>query len=321
MKKISILVLLLLLCGCSYSITNHIYVASMYLNKSDEMYEAHFYIINSLAIGLRENSENSSGDIATIKAKSISSIFNELDLTTSLDVNYMHISSIILNPSFLSYDNLIELKNTVRDNNKIYYNSAIFVSEDDPLNIYNIKNPGKENDLFSIILSPFERTHLYLASIPQTLITFTRDLEDDKVLKIPTFSLKDCWNTEGANYYLDKVCYYYDNLYKIYSVNDYPGLYFTLEHNNFLIGDEKLSVHIKKLKIIYKLKDKLIINLKIKYKVAYSRGNTSIYLKEYILNALKELEYIDDDYLNLKYLNRQTKKEYTYNDIVYSLKL
>ena len=34
-----------------------------------------FYIINSLAIGLRENSENSSGDIATIKAKSISSLF------------------------------------------------------------------------------------------------------------------------------------------------------------------------------------------------------------------------------------------------------
>lgn len=321
MKRFSIWILLFLLCGCSYSITNHIYVASIHLNYNDDMFEANFYIINSLAIGLRENSENSSGDIATIKAKSISSLFNELDLTTSLDVNYMHISSIILNPSFLNYENLIELKNTVRDNNKIYYNSAIFVSEDDPKDIYNIKNPGKENDLFSIILSPFERTHLYLASSPQTLITFTRDLEAEKVLKIPTFSLRDCWNTEGANYYLDKVCYYYNNEYKIYNINDYSGLLFTLEHNNFLISDKNLSVNIKKLKIIYKFKDKLIINLKIKYKVAYSLVETKKYLKEYILNALAKLEEIEEDYLNLNYLNKQTKKEYTYDDIVYSLKL
>lgn len=321
MKRFSILILLFLLCGCSYSITNHIYVASMHLNYNDNLFEANFYIINSLAIGLRENSENSSGDIATIKAKSISSLFNELDLTTSLDVNYMHISSIILNPSFLNYDNLIELKNTVRDNNKIYYNSAIFISDDDPKDIYNIKNPGKENDLFSIILSPFERTHLYLASTPQTLITFIRDLEEEKVLKIPTFSLRDCWNTEGANYYLDKVCYYYNNKYKIYNVNDYPGLYFTLEHNNFLISDKNLSANIKKLKIVYKLKEKLIINLKIKYKIAYSRVDSKAYLRQYILNELEKLRKIDDDYLNLNYLNKQTKKEYTYDDIVYSLKL
>lgn len=321
MKRFSILILLFFLCSCSYSITNHIYVASMYLNYNNNFFEANFYIINSLAIGLRENSENSSGDIATIKAKSISSLFNELDLTTSLDVNYMHISSIILNPSFLSYDNLIELKNTIRDNNKIYYNSAIFVSEDAPNDIYNIKNPGKENDLFSIILSPFERTHLYLAATPQTLITFTRDLEEGKVLKIPTFSLRDCWNTEGANYYLNKVCYYYDNKCKIYNVDDYPGLYFTLEHNNFLISDNNLSVNIKKLKIIYKLKDKLIINLKIKYRVDYSLVETKKYLRQYILNALKKLEEIEEDYLNLNYLNKQTKKEYTYDDIVYSLKL
>lgn len=321
MKRFSILILLFFLCSCSYSITNHIYVASMYLNYNNNFFEANFYIINSLAIGLRENSENSSGDIATIKAKSISSLFNELDLTTSLDVNYMHISSIILNPSFLSYDNLIELKNTIRDNNKIYYNSAIFVSEDAPNDIYNIKNPGKENDLFSIILSPFERTHLYLAATPQTLITFTRDLEEGKVLKIPTFSLRDCWNTEGANYYLNKVCYYYDNKCKIYNVDDYPGIYFTLEHNNFLISDNNLSVNIKKLKIIYKLKDKLIINLKIKYRVDYSLVETKKYLRQYILNALKKLEEIEEDYLNLNYLNKQTKKEYTYDDIVYSLKL
>lgn len=321
MKRFSILILLFFLCSCSYSITNHIYVASMYLNYNNNFFEANFYIINSLAIGLRENSENSSGDIATIKAKSISSLFNELDLTTSLDVNYMHISSIILNPSFLSYDNLIELKNTIRDNNKIYYNSAIFVSEDAPNDIYNIKNPGKENDLFSIILSPFERTHLYLAATPQTLITFTRDLEEGKVLKIPTFSLRDCWNTEGANYYLNKVCYYYDNKCKIYNVDDYPGLYFTLEHNNFLISDNNLSVNIKKLKIIYKLKDKLIINLKIKYRVDYSLVETKKYLRQYILNALTKLEEIEEDYLNLNYLNKQTKKEYTYDDIVYSLKL
>lgn len=321
MKRFSILILLFFLCSCSYSITNHIYVASMYLNYNNNFFEANFYIINSLAIGLRENSENSSGDIATIKAKSISSLFNELDLTTSLDVNYMHISSIILNPSFLSYDNLIELKNTIRDNNKIYYNSAIFVSEDAPNDIYNIKNPGKENDLFSIILSPFERTHLYLAATPQTLITFTRDLEEGKVLKIPTFSLRDCWNTKGANYYLNKVCYYYDNKCKIYNVDDYPGLYFTLEHNNFLISDNNLSVNIKKLKIIYKLKDKLIINLKIKYRVDYSLVETKKYLRQYILNALTKLEEIEEDYLNLNYLNKQTKKEYTYDDIVYSLKL
>lgn len=321
MKRFSILILLFFLCSCSYSITNHIYVASMHLNYNNNLFEANFYIINSLAIGLRENSENSSGDIATIKAKSISSLFNELDLTTSLDVNYMHISSIILNPSFLNYDNLIELKNTIRDNNKIYYNSAIFVSEDAPNDIYNIKNPGKENDLFSIILSPFERIHLYLASTPQTLITFTRDLEEGKVLKIPTFSLRDCWNTEGANYYLNKVCYYYDNKCKIYNVDDYPGLYFTLEHNNFLISDNNLSVNIKKLKIIYKLKDKLIINLKIKYRVDYSLVETKKYLRQYILNALAKLEEIEEDYLNLNYLNKQTKKEYTYDDIVYSLKL
>ena len=270
LKRIISIILLLMLCGCERSIASSIYVASMHFAYENEKYVGNFYVINSLALGVKENKSESKGSLATVEGESIAEIFSKIDLTTALDVNFKHIASIILDVSFMKKEFIFELAENIKQNVNISYNSYIFVSEDDAKEIYNIKNPGDENDLHSIINSPIDRKKLYMISEPINFLGFMRNILNGSCVKIPVFSLDDSWDIEGINYYVNKVCYFKDDKIDIYNKKEYPGLQFLNGHKLLLVGDELCSFYVKKVKIKRSFKDDYNIKISFYYDVLYS---------------------------------------------------
>lgn len=323
MKKLLLVLLgVLFLSGCKYnSIASSIYVASMHFAHDGEQYKANFYVINSLSIGLNDTSESDTGSLATIESESMADVFAKLDLSTALDVNLMHVGTIILDTSILKKEYIKELLMTIRNNPKISYNSYIFVSEDKAEEIYKIKNPGGESDLYSIINSPLDRRYLYLMCEPISFLAFASDFLNEKCIQIPVFSLEDSWDTDGVNYYVDSVCLYDGEKNQLLSRDDYPGFQFLFNHLGLLAGDENLSYYMKQFKARVKYKEKLIVSVFFYYDTYYSKvTDERSYIIEYIEEEFAKLKELDMDYMNINYINKLKKKNYTIDDLVISIK-
>ncbi|MDE7161992.1 MAG: hypothetical protein K2N65_04450, partial [Anaeroplasmataceae bacterium] len=90
------MVCILILASCeNYDISKILFIASVGIEKKEDSFQGYFYLPLSSDIGKTESTENSGkGEFAKTEGKTIQELFTNIQATTSLNINFRHVSSI-----------------------------------------------------------------------------------------------------------------------------------------------------------------------------------------------------------------------------------
>lgn len=316
MKKFIIIILFILSCS-SCKAANRIYydmyIASIGLEKADEGYNGYFYLPSSVDVGQTDKSSDSeASEVAKVWGETLVDVFSNLDLSTALKMNLEHISSIVLNESMMTDDELLKLIEYVKNSNHLDYNFYLFVTNDKMEDLYSLENPNNESVILSLLCDPIANTKIYSMIEPPHFLNFCRDFYNDKTFGIPVISAEAIWNDKDDSVYSSGVCYYNRSLnsYKSYSDLNFR---FLKKHEKLDYSDENISVVLKDYNVKLKYNDYVEIKVSSKYEILYSNiDNANVYLTNLISDRLDKLidKNEEIDFLNLKY-NQAEEKRYS----------
>lgn len=171
MKKWLLLILvplLFLLIGCNdYDISKILFIASVGIEKEGEEYQGYFYLPLSSDIGKTETTENKGkGEFAKTIGKTIPELFYNIQASTSLNINFKHVSSIVLNMELLNDDFIKQLLDFIKYSLLIDFNCYVFATAEKLEELYDFQNPNEESVLNSLLVSTSDISTLFLVASP-----------------------------------------------------------------------------------------------------------------------------------------------------------
>ncbi|MGM9969052.1 MAG: hypothetical protein ACI35S_01505 [Anaeroplasma sp.] len=312
MKKLFLLLILLILTSCSSTtvIYRSLYIASIGFDFYDDEYTGYFLLPSSLDVGANNTSDEGESNIAIVSGDSLIEVFNKLNNSSSLTINYKHISTLILNTSILNEKNIEDLISFIINYVEIDFNFYVFITEDNIKKIYEVKNPNKEGLLATILIDPVNLDYKGYTAKPIHFLNFCRDYYNNKTICIPLLKVEKVWNEDdllNAN----SVVFYNHNLYDTLDGKDYmffnsaDKIEFNINNNAIIFVDYK-----------YKLKKKKT-EIRIESGCSVTKDEELSMIEEEIKNKIISLveNYKYIDFLNLKYYG------YDYDDLIVNVKL
>lgn len=323
MHKLFILLIIpFILCSCGFSdISDSLFIASIGFEKNEEEdgYIGYFYLPLSSDIGKSENTESKGkGEFAKAKGKNITEIFNNVEVSISLDMNFRHLSSVILDEKLLNVEFLNELVDYVKYSFDIDFNWYLFATKEKISDIYSFRNPNQESVLNSILVSSSDYNDIYLVASPMHFLEFARKYFSERNILLPLISLEEMWTIEGEeskSIHPQSAIYYFNG--RTQEVIKNIGSPYMKDNLTFYDEIKKASIHFMNYKLRLSLEDKLIINLSFDYELYKSNANVTRndiekFVNEKISNYLSEYEDIDP--LDLKYYNYVFGRDVNYNN-------
>lgn len=324
MKIIMCFLCLFFLTSCdTKNISETLFIASIGIEKVEDEYRGYFYLPLSTDIGKSDTEGIGKGEYATVKGKSIAELFTFIKATTSLSVNFKHVSSIVIKAELFSQEFLEELFAYIKYSLEIDYNCYIFITEDDLNELYNFQNPNQESVLNSILVSTSDSKGLFLVTKPMHFLELCSKYYEYRSILVPIVSVEEIWVADESkvnNPYCQSAMYFYRNE-KMFVIKDENSPYLN-ELTDFYVKIKEASVCFEHYKAKLQFKERIIIDIEFKYQ-AYLNSITNEEVKDFITNNV--IKYIDKyqnmDPLDLDYYNKIYNKKYTYQDIEFKFKI
>ena len=324
MKKI-VMIIILLLCSCSEkNISETLFIASIGFEKYDGeeeyKYYGYFYLPLSSDIGKNENSESKGrGEYAKVKGNSIEELFKNISITTPLEVNFKHVSSIIISQELLDKEFIDELIDYVKYSLLIDYNFYVFVTKDELGEIFDFKNPNYESVLNSILVITDKQKDIYLVANPIHFLEFSRKYYLNRSIFIPMITVEEIWSIDGEkvkNFYPLSAIYYFKNEKSIVEKNKSSP--YVKDNYKFEDKIKNDSVEFINYKLSLDFKDEIVIKISFTYSLHTSRSELRCsdiidFVRYNVLNYLEEYKEIDP--LDLSYYNTIFNENYSYENI------
>lgn len=326
LKFILLIIPILFLSSCnSSSIVDMLIIASIGFEPAEEGYYGYFYLPLSEDIVKSESKEgNKVGQYAKVEGKNIAEIFSNMNISTKLEVNYRHASSIIVNEKLMNDNFLDELISFINHSNLVDYNFFMFCTEDSLEDIYSFKNPNNDTVLNSMILSSSSESGIFLAAQPIYFLEFCRDYYVSACLKFPLISIEELWTIEekpAKNFHCKKAVYYFnDTLKKV----EEEAIYFWKNNENIYITVDDVQVLLSDYKISKDFNNRCEIKVSCEYEVISGKKTLEKELiRQYIEEKMNQHieKYKDVDPLNLNYYNHVFQQKLSYDDVKYAIEL
>ncbi len=320
MKKLIILLLIIpILSSCNYvDFTQTLYITSYYLDYSENEYKGVFYSPSSASTGKSENETSEDSYIANTNAKDISSLFNMVDLSFNLSVNFKHVKSVILSKNLLNEHHLDEYINYIKECYWFNYNFCVFVTEEEGSDIYNVKNPNGESALDLVIMNPTQFDYLYSITCNKFFLAFAEAYLNNRIISLPALKVNDVWK-DAENYYV-KGAYFLNSSNEIYYSDDYQEMVLLKSHKYVSLKFMKEQFFVNEYKVQYLFKDKIIMKVTCDVLPIISNINYNEVRDFFIIELNKTKDKITElDILDIKTLNYRYNKQYTYDDMIISL--
>lgn len=302
---------LFLLVGChGYDISKILFIASVGIEKkADETYQCFFYLPLSSDIGKTDTSENKGkGQFAKTSGKTIPELFHNIQAATSLNINFRHVSSIVLNKELLTKEFLVELCDFIKFSLDMDFNCYMFATEEKMDELYDFENPNQESVLNSLLVSSNDASDLFLVAPPIHFLKFACDFYEERSIILPLLVLEEMWTIESKpvkNFHAQSAIYYYQGQTKKVEKNQ-SSPYFSKATSFIDKMDDGLSIHFTHYKMKLDFKEKLQIRVEFSYRIMSSDLQATLEeINQFIEKRIKDYiqEFQELDPLNVKYFN------------------
>lgn len=309
MRILLLILSCLFLTGCraSSAIYYNLYIASIGFEHTDTGYTGHFFLPSSMDVGnTNQDASDKSSEVAVVEGDSISSVFYNLELSSTLNINLKHISSIVLHESMLNDEDLRDFIKYIKESKGFDYNFYIFTATDKVEDIYKLKNPNQESVILTMLVEPKVSSYAFIAAAPIHFLNFCRDYLNDKVIPLPLIDVEKIWSEEKDSTYCRGVTFLSKGKGYSYSY-DVEQFEFLKSNINLEYSDEVISIIMDTYDIRYKYnKLGVEIAVSVKYRSFYSKleNDSDEYIKNVIINKISSLikDYQQEiDFLNFEY--------------------
>lgn len=320
MHKLIFLVFLFCLSGCEYNdVKNSLYVGSIHLACSDGKYVGTFFIPSSVSMGKNPTESENYGDYVIIEDASFSGVFSKAELSSEMQMNFNHLSSFVLDKSFISIDNLEKFCFFIKDNGLFDYNFYIFGCEESAEELFSFKNPNAESSLNTILLAPISKDYLHLLCKPVHFLRLADMVYSKKTIRLPVVSFEYEYSVNGKEtkgFIQDGICFLSEETEFVYVYDNY-GLGLLLDHSAYAISNGEFSVLLQKYDIDISYKNPLVLRVKTYYHVQVEEGFSESKLAELIVEEIEEALTLATrhDILDLEYYGYVFGKSLSYQNI------
>lgn len=291
-----------------FSLSDILYISSIHFENRNNTY-------NITLMSLEDENDNivlkSMGD-------SLDWCFTSLSNNLSLDINYRHVQSMILDESMLNEKHLNEFESFILNNTLIDFNFYLYVSNEESSSIYSYNNPDSISNYYSI-LNPDRYNNLFYYCSKCHFVNFLKRRSDNVNIKIPFININNISN--DTNLFISGFTLLNNNYYIIKN-EDYNYLYLLNEFKESTIYLDEFDAIIKENNLKFEYKDKLIININLTYEGLLNLDNIKEikdYLYKKINNDINRIIDNDIDIFNLDEINLKRNKNYTIDDVLINL--
>jgi hypothetical protein len=322
--KTMIIFIILLLSSCeAKNTTNTIYVASLTVDKKDDIYNGYFYIPSSIEVGSEAASGDAKGKIGEAKSEKIIDLFYEISFSASLKISFAHISTLILHESILNYDDINELLQFLKNSNRFDFNFYILSTNVSGKDIYSLTSSNNEKLITTMIVEPQNAMDVFVSTPPIHYLNFSRDFYSNKTIKLPLIETKKEWelDDEVKSYMARGISFINKEKTNVYSYQELDFRYLTSSKGLF-ISERDISFTIINYNVDIKYKES--IEIKVSGRIENYDKKINIdpnqIIKDKINNLINELKD-ECDFININYYNNLSKKKYNIDNIVYNIKI
>ncbi len=319
--------LTLLFTSCQgYDISKILFIASVGIEKKDDKLEGYFYLPLSSDIGKTETTENKGqGEFAKTSGKTIPELFYNLGTSTSLVINYRHVSSIVLNEELLNEEFLVELMDFIKYSFEIDFNCYLFITKEKMDELYAFKNPNQESVLNSMLVSTSDVSSLFLVAPPIHFLEFVQRFYNQRNIILPLLDLAEIWTIEGEeskNFHAQSAVYYYKNNIKEVIKNE-SSPYFS-KSTKFIDHIGKTPISFKNYKLKKEFKENLHLTVEFSYDIYQSEERPSAeeikaFVQKRIMDYIHEFQELDP--LDLEYNNKIHHSHCSYENMDLSISM
>lgn len=323
MKKVLLIVLMMLFlssCRAANAIYYNLYFASIGFEFTDDDYTGYFYLPSSIDLGNDKSNNEQKAEVAKASGATLQDVFNYVEASSNLIMNFKHISSMILHESILQNNKLTDIIKFINGFKEIDKNFFIFTTTDKIEDVYMLKNMNNESLILTVLTEPKINQHIFSSSKPIHYLNFCRDYYNNKTIDLPYVEAKSIFSEEIDSIICKGVCFINRDKYLIYNSNNSFN-YFN-DNINMSFYDQNINVIIEKYSTNYKYKNnRIIMDVDFEYKILSSNiENAEEYIKkginDIIINTFNDTSIIID-FLNSKYyevdnilqLNIKAKKQ------------
>lgn len=323
MKKVLLIVLMMLFlssCRAANAIYYNLYFASIGFEFTDNEYTGYFYLPSSIDLGNDKSNNEQKAEVAKASGATLQDVFNYVEASSNLIMNFKHISSMILHESILQNNKLNDIIKFINGFKEIDKNFFIFTTTDKLEDVYMLKNMNNESLILTVLTEPKINQHIFSSSKPIHYLNFCRDYYNNKTIDLPYVEAKSIFSEEIDSIICKGVCFIKRDKYLIYNSNNSFN-YFN-DNINMSFYDQNINVIIEKYSTNYKYKNnRIIMDVDFEYKILSSNTeNAEEYIKkginDIIINTFNDTSIIID-FLNSKYyevdnilqLNIKAKKQ------------
>ena len=264
MKKL-ILFLILILTGCAsndLAITS-LYIASIGLEVNDGEYTGYFLSTSNFSIA--SSNKEDKGEVAVVKGNNIIELFNNLNQSSSLHINFHHVSSLILDEGIMNNNDIDMLINYIINNEHVDFNIHIFTTKDDIKEILSTKNPNDESMILSFIVEPLYTKYSFYLANPPHLLNFCRDYYNKKTIHIPFIELQSLYK-ENDSISASGISFYSNDCFEYIEAKNNDYIFFKsydivrCEELNIVFYDYKYKKTDNKISVSASIKDDINID-------------------------------------------------------------
>ena len=315
-----IVLLLLLLTSCGVDISESLFIASIGFELDEEEIKGYFYLPLSNDIGKSEDEGKGEGEFVKVGGENIEKVFNNVKAVNSIDINFKHVSSIVINKELYNEGFINELINYVKYYNLIDYNFYLFSTEEKMEDIYSFKNPNQESVLNSLLVISGDNVGLRLVAEPVHFLEFSKKFYDNRSILIPSLDIEELWNIDNKlskNFYPQSAIYYYKN--KTIDVKKEKASPYIKDNVEFYDSVKDDIVYFKKYR--FKLYNGNVY-IKCKYE-DFGENVSEKDVKKLISDRIKEYvkKYNNVDPFDFLFWNEKLNKEWLYNDFKIDIKI
>ncbi len=290
-----------------FSLSDIIYISSIHYEYNNEK-----FLVTLMSL------EDDDNIVLNSIGESLDECFTNLSNNISLDINYRHVQSMILDVSMFNEDCLDEFERFILNNTLIDFNFYLYSSDEKSSYIYNYNNPDSISNYYSI-LNPDRYNNLFYYSKKCHFVNYLKRRSDDVNIKIPFINVNNISN--DSNLFISGFVLL-NNDFNIIKKEEYNYLYLLNEFKESTIYLDNFDSIIKENNIKYEYKDKYIININVTYEGLLNLDNYNKmeeYLYEMLLNDINNILRLKIDLFNLDEINLKRNKKYTNDDVLIKL--
>lgn len=292
-----------------FSLSDIIFISSIHYQYNNEN-----FMVSLMSL------EDDDNIVLKCIGESLDECFTNLSNNISLDINYRHVQSMILDVSMFNEDCLDEFERFILNNTLIDFNFYLYSSDEKPSYIYNYNNPDNISNYYSI-LNPDRYNNLFYYSKKCHFVNYLKRRSDDVNIKIPFINVNNISN--DSNLFISGFVLL-NNDFNIIKKEEYNYLYLLNEFKESTIYLDNFDSIIKENNIKYEYKDKYIININVTYEGLLNLDNYNKmeeYLYEMLLTDINNILRLKIDLFNLEEINLKRNKKYTNGDVLIKLSI